>query len=66
LFAKKRIFVTISGGEMAEWLNAPVLKTGMSERASRVRIPLSPQETKELVPRGAGDFCFTEGEDSKD
>ena len=28
---------------MAERLNAPVLKTGMSERASRVRISLPPQ-----------------------
>ncbi len=29
-------------GEMAEWLNAPVLKTGVLERVSGVRIPLSP------------------------
>ena len=27
---------------MAEWLNAPVLKTGMGLRPSRVRIPVSP------------------------
>ena len=27
---------------MAEWLNAPVLKTGVLERVSGVRIPLSP------------------------
>lgn len=27
---------------MAEWLNAMVLKTIMSEMASRVRIPISP------------------------
>ena len=34
-------------GEVAEWLNAPVLKTGMSEMASRVRIPPSPHKNKE-------------------
>ena len=32
-------------GEVAEWLNALVLKTRMSERASRVRIPPSPHLT---------------------
>jgi hypothetical protein len=31
-----------STGEMAEWLMAPVLKTGIPERVSGVRIPLSP------------------------
>ena len=30
-------------GEVAEWSNAPVLKTGVSERGPRVRIPPSPQ-----------------------
>ena len=29
-------------GEVAEWLNAPVLKTDKPSRASRVRIPPSP------------------------
>ena len=29
-------------GEVAEWPNAPVSKTGMPERASRVRISPSP------------------------
>jgi hypothetical protein len=29
-------------GEVAERLNAPVLKTGISARVSRVRIPPSP------------------------
>jgi hypothetical protein len=32
-----------SDGEVAEWSKAPVSKTGMFERASRVRIPPSPQ-----------------------
>ena len=29
-------------GEVAEWLNAPVSKTGMGRSPSRVRIPPSP------------------------
>ena len=29
-------------GEMAEWSNAPVLKTGKDASPSRVRIPVSP------------------------
>ena len=29
-------------GGVAEWLNAPVLKTGIGESLSRVRIPLPP------------------------
>ena len=29
-------------GEMAEWLNAPVLKTGFHASGTGVRIPLSP------------------------
>lgn len=34
----------MSFGEMAEWLIAPVLKTGivLNKELSRVRIPLSP------------------------
>jgi hypothetical protein len=31
-----------SNGEVAEWLMAPVLKTGIPERVSGVRIPPSP------------------------
>ena len=31
-------------GEVAEWLKAPVSKTGISARVSRVRIPLSPPD----------------------
>lgn len=31
-----------SSGEMAEWLMALVLKTGIVQKLSRVRIPLSP------------------------
>lgn len=30
-------------GEMAEWLKAPLSKSGMGETSSRVQIPLSPQ-----------------------
>jgi hypothetical protein len=33
---------TVSIGEVAEWLMAPVLKTGIPERVSGVRIPPSP------------------------
>src|SRR5271155_3596504 len=33
---------TVIVGEVAEWLMAPVLKTGIPERVSGVRIPSSP------------------------
>src|SRR5258708_28683233 len=33
---------TVVAGEVAEWLMAPVLKTGIPERVSGVRIPPSP------------------------
>jgi hypothetical protein len=33
---------TVIAGEVAEWLMAPVLKTGIPERVSGVRIPSSP------------------------
>lgn len=29
-------------GKVAEWLNAPILKIGVAERSSRVRIPTFP------------------------
>ncbi len=32
----------ITAGEVAEWLMAPVLKTGVPERVPGVRIPPSP------------------------
>ena len=35
----------VSIGELAEWLNAPVLKTGERESVPRVRIPGSPPNT---------------------
>ena len=35
-------FYTHLCGEMAEWSNAPVLKTGKDASPSRVRIPVSP------------------------
>ena len=34
--------VEVTVGEVAEWLMAPVLKTGIPERVSGVRIPPSP------------------------
>src|SRR5699024_10426668 len=46
-------------GEMAEWLKAPVLKTGVGSRPSWVRIPLSPPDTQG-APSGA--FCVSGGE----
>ena len=35
---------TVVVGEVAEWLMAPVLKTGIPERVSGVRIPPSPPD----------------------
>jgi hypothetical protein len=35
---------TVVAGEVAEWLMAPVLKTGIPERVSGVRIPPSPPD----------------------
>ncbi len=43
-------------GQMAEWLNAPVLKTGMGASPSRVRIPVCPPFFSSLVR------CFTKPE----
>jgi hypothetical protein len=40
-FYDLRYFIPPSGG-VAEWLMAPVLKTGISERVSGVRIPSPP------------------------
>ncbi len=40
-------------GGVAEWLNAPVLKTGMSETASGVQIPPPPQKKN----RNSGFSC---------
>src|SRR5580704_6753432 len=37
-------------GELAEWLMAPVLKTGIPERVSGVRIPHSPPVLLLAVP----------------
>ena len=46
MFLKLRLWyncaVKILSGEMAEWLKAPVSKTGIGETLSRVQIPLSP------------------------
>ena len=35
---------TVIAGEVAEWLMAPVLKTGIRETVSGVRIPPSPPD----------------------
>ena len=35
-----------SNGEMAEWLKAPVLKTGDGLSRPRVQIPISPPHSK--------------------
>jgi hypothetical protein len=42
-------------GEVAEWLMAPVLKTGIPERVSGVRIPPSPPDS--LVVKQLGAFA---------
>ena len=39
----KLLFLFLRNGELAEWLNAAVLKTVILERVSGVRIPRSPQ-----------------------
>ena len=44
-FRDYRTFAVLIG-RMAEWLNAPVLKTGVPERVSGVRIPILPQIKK--------------------
>ena len=36
-------------GEVAEWLKAPVLKTGKVSKPSRVRIPPSPPGKKDEI-----------------
>ena len=41
-FPAKRDFVNSANGEMAEWLNAAVLKTVKDASPSGVRIPVSP------------------------
>src|SRR5260370_27461755 len=41
---------TVVPGEVAEWLMAPVLKTGIPERVSGVRIPPSPPLFVRRVP----------------
>ena len=40
----------LQGGRVAEWLMAPVLKTGVPERVSGVRIPPLPPL---IFPRGS-------------
>src|SRR5215813_11269992 len=45
----------MQNGELAEWLMAPVLKTGIPGRVSGVRIPHSPPWVQE--PRSARDFA---------
>ena len=40
----RKIASSIAPGEVAEWLMAPVLKTGVPERVPGVRIPPSPPD----------------------
>ena len=44
-------YIIHRAGEMAEWSNAPVLKTGNGLSRSRVQIPISPPliQNKEAV-----------------
>jgi hypothetical protein len=46
---KPNTFVLKTNGEMAEWLNAAVLKTVKDASPSGVRIPISPQ--KDIKPQ---------------
>src|ERR1035437_6912741 len=47
-----------SRGELAEWLMAPVLKTGKPERVSGVRIPRSPPFKSFIINNLEEYFCF--------
>src|SRR5580698_2283869 len=44
LYCSQRRCRIVAAGEVAEWLMAPVLKTGVPERVPGVRIPPSPPE----------------------
>ena len=45
-------------GRMAEWLIVPPWKGGMSNRASRVRIPLLPPRRGPILSHAVSDFLF--------
>ena len=47
-FDVKYVILKVNG-ELAEWSNAPVLKTGKDASLSRVRIPDSPPLLESLV-----------------
>ena len=55
------VVILRSRGEMAEWLMAPVLKTGIPERVSGVRIPLSPPGNRLQV----SGFTLQDGESAQ-
>ena len=61
--------IEVPFGEVAERLNAPVLKTGKGASPSWVRIPPSPPHTKKPAPAGffvcggEGDLMRTQGFD---
>ena len=62
------VVILRSRGEMAEWLMAPVLKTGIPERVSGVRIPLSPPGSRSQASgsrRQALGFRFQDGESAQ-
>jgi hypothetical protein len=49
-----------SFGGMAEWPNAPVLKTGNGLSRSRVRIPIPPPHSTKKPAIYSGLFCWAE------
>src|SRR6185437_7299002 len=56
---RMRSFIIDSSGRVAEWLMAPVLKTGIPERVSGVRIPpLPPSSPHQVVRHHAAIFGF--------
>jgi hypothetical protein len=59
--ASSRFLARSRCGELAEWLMAPVLKTGIRETVSGVRIPHSPPRSLFRVPRPGS--CLSTGRD---
>ena len=59
-FSDQLKFILNGYGEMAEWSNAPVLKTGKDASPSRVRIPVSPplSRSPRIPPPQSLDFII--------
>src|SRR6476660_8857973 len=57
--SQARTIVTKESGEVAEWLNAPVSKTGLPARVAGVRISPSPyqERRKALILQGFSALC---------